>query len=120
MGWQDWNLASTHNLLVHLTLTSMIWGFFCSTGQLQWGDTPNDESGIIQYASLAYQQYDLTKSNRIWLTLIAVLNKIIEHHGGGNNFRLPHLKKGALDIAGQLPNSLTVTAAALEYLDGHN
>jgi hypothetical protein len=48
------------------------------------------------------------------------MNKIIEHHGG-NNFRLPHLKKGALDVAGQLPNSLTVTTAtALEYLDGQN
>jgi hypothetical protein len=29
-----------HNPRVHLTLTSMIWVFFCSsTGQLQWGDT---------------------------------------------------------------------------------
>lgn len=57
--------------------------------------------------------------NRIWLTLMAVLNLIIDHHGG-NDFRLPHLKKGVLDVAGQLPNSLTVTAAALDYLDGNN
>ena len=95
-------------------------GFFSALqASYNGGDTPNDESGIIQYVSLAYQQYDAAKINRIWLTLMAVLNKIIEHHGG-NNFRLPHLKKGALDVAGQLPNSLTVTAAALEYLDGHN
>ncbi len=80
---------------------------------------PNDESGIIQYVSLAYQEYNPAKINRIWLTLMAVLNLIIDHHGG-NDFRLPHLKKGVLDVAGQLPNSLTVTAAALEYLDGHN
>jgi hypothetical protein len=79
----------------------------------------NRPAGTPVYVSLAYQQYDSTKINRIWLTLMAVLNKIIEHHGG-NNFRLPHLKKGVLDVAGQLPNSLTVTAAALEYLDGHN
>jgi hypothetical protein len=51
---------------------------------------------------------------------MAVLNLIIDHHGG-NEFRLlPHLKKGVLDVAGQLPNSLTVTAAALDYLDGNN
>jgi hypothetical protein len=50
---------------------------------------------------------------------MAVLNKIIEHHGG-NNFRLPHLKKGVLDVAGQLSISLTVTAAALDYLDEHD
>jgi hypothetical protein len=80
---------------------------------------PNDESGIIQYVSLAYQEYDPAKINRIWLTLMAVLNLIIDHHGG-NDFRLPHLKKGVLDVAGQLPNSLTVTAAALDYLDGNN
>jgi hypothetical protein len=80
---------------------------------------PNDESGIIQYVSLAYQEYDPAKINRIWLTLMAVLNLIIDHHGG-NDFRLPHLKKGVLDVAGQLPDSLTVTAAALDYLDGNN
>jgi hypothetical protein len=50
---------------------------------------------------------------------MAVLNLIIDHHGG-NDFRLPHLKKGVLDVAGQLPDSLTVTAAALDYLDGNN
>jgi hypothetical protein len=82
-------------------------------------NTPNNESEIIQYVHLAYQEYDSAKINRIGLTLMAVLNPIIEHHGG-NDFRLPHLKKGVLDVAGQLPNSLTVTAAALEYLDGNN
>jgi hypothetical protein len=50
---------------------------------------------------------------------MAVLNIIIEHHGG-NDFRLPHLKKGVLDVAGQLPEELTMTAAALEYLDENN
>jgi hypothetical protein len=51
---------------------------------------------------------------------MAVLNKIIEHHGGNDNFRLPHLKKGTLDVASQLPEELTVTAAALDYLDENN
>jgi hypothetical protein len=50
---------------------------------------------------------------------MAVLNLIIEHHGG-NDFRMPHLKKGVLDVASQLPDELTVTDAALEYLGGHH
>jgi hypothetical protein len=68
-------------------------GFFSALqASYQRGGTPNDESGIIQYVSLAYQEYDQAKINRIWLTLMAVLNLIIEHHGG-NDFRLPHIKK---------------------------
>ena len=124
---QDWRsnkyttrFYSTHNLLVHLTLTSMIWVF--SDLQASYKGLPNklnDESEIIQYVHLAYQQFDSAKINRIWLTLMAVLNLIIEHHGG-NDFRLPHLRKGVLDVAGQLPEELTMMAAALYYLDGNN
>jgi hypothetical protein len=45
---------------------------------------------IIQYVSLAYQEYDQAKINDIWLSLMGVLNSIIECHGG-NDFKLPHL-----------------------------
>jgi hypothetical protein len=63
----------------------------------------------------AYGQYDLTKINDIWLSLMGVLNLFIEDHGG-NDFRLPH-RKGALHRMGNLPISLPVMPAALEYLD---
>jgi hypothetical protein len=117
---QDWwsnklktRFYSIHNLHVHLTLTSI-------QASYQGGNTPNDEkNGIIPFVHLAYTEYDPAKINRIWLTLMSVLNLIIEHHGG-NNFRLPHIKNGILDVAGQLPLSLSITAAALEYLDGNN
>jgi hypothetical protein len=69
---------STRNLPVHLTLTLMIW-VFALQASYQGGGTPNDESGIIQYVYLAYQEYDPAKINMAWLTLMAVLNRIIEH-----------------------------------------
>ena len=47
---------------------------------------------------------------------MGVLNLFIEHHGG-NDFRLPHLRKAALRREGQLPITLPVTEAPLEYLD---
>ena len=92
---QDWwsnkyttRFYSTHNQQDHLTLTSMIWFFSALQASYQGlPNTPHDETGIIQYVSLAYQQYDPAKINRIWLTLMAVLNLIIEHHGG-NDFRV--------------------------------
>jgi hypothetical protein len=91
-------------------------GFFCALLSSYHGHCPDDESQIIQYVSLAYQEYDQAKINDIWLSLIGVLNLFIEHHGG-NDFRLPHLRKAALRRAGQLPITLPVTEAALEYLD---
>ena len=82
-------------------------GFFCALQSSYHGHCPDDESQIIQYVSLAYQEYDQAKINNIWLSLMGVLNSIIEHHGG-NDFRLPHLRKAALRREGQLPITLRV------------
>jgi hypothetical protein len=89
-------------------------GFIRALQSSYHGHCPDDESQIIQYVSLAYQEYDQAKINDIWLSMMEVLNLVIEHHGG-NDFRLPHLRKAALRRAGQLPITLPVTEAALEY-----
>jgi hypothetical protein len=66
-----------------------------------------------------YDEYDCIRINDIWFTLMAVLNLIIENHGG-NDYKLPHVGKRALQQLAELPVSLPVTPIALHYLDEHN
>jgi hypothetical protein len=47
---------------------------------------------------------------------MAVLNLIIENLGG-NNYKLPHIGKGALQRLAKLPVCLPATPIALGYLD---
>jgi predicted transcriptional regulator len=68
--------------------------------------------------SRAYDEYDCNWINDIWLTLMAVLNLIIENHGG-NNYKLPQMGKRALQQLAELPVSLPVMPVALDYLDEH-
>ena len=50
----------------------------------------------------AFEEYDYKKLNRIWLTYMMVLNKILEH-GGHNDYKLGHMKKAKLEKEGRLP-----------------
>ena len=91
-------------------------GFFRALQSRFHENCPRDEAEIIQYVSRAYDEYDCNRINDIWLTLMAVLNLIIENLGG-NNFELPHMNKNALRLQAGLPVSLIVTDQALEHLD---
>ena len=49
-----------------------------------------------------FNEYDHKLLNRIWLTYMMVLNKILESNGG-NDYTLGHMKKAKLERLGQLP-----------------
>ena len=66
-------------------------GFSCALQSSYHTNWPSDEAEIIQYASRAYDEYDCIRINNIWLTLMAVLNLIVENLGG-NNYKLPHIQ----------------------------
>lgn len=78
---------------------------------------PTNSEDIITYVQQAYAEFPKAKINRIWLTLMSVMNKIIEVHGD-NNYKIPHLGKERLERLGELPESLPVTEQAKPYLEG--
>jgi hypothetical protein len=104
---------STHNRQTLLTLTINDLGFFGALQSSYHTNCPRDEAEIIQYVSRVYDEYDCIRINDIWLPLMAVLNLIIENHGG-NNYTLLHMGKRALQQLAEHPVSLPVTPIALE------
>ena len=70
---------------------------------------------LINNVITSYQTYDPKKLNRIWLSLMGVLNQIIECNGN-NDYKLPHMAKEKLERAGNLPVTIPVTDAAYEHL----
>ena len=90
-------------------------GFFRALDAAYQHEEKANEGEIIHFVEKAYDDFDHNKINRIWLTLMTVLNGIISH-GGGNNFKIPHLGKERLDRQNCLPTVLPVTEAAREFL----
>lgn len=77
--------------------------------------SPRDETQIIEYVTKSYWDFCPKKINHVWLSLMAVYNQIIDHHGD-NNFKIPHLNKVRLERQGELPHVLPITETAYEYL----
>lgn len=77
---------------------------------------PNDEQEIIHYVQRAYSEYNPDQINKIWLSLMAVYNEIIDSRGD-NNFPIPHLGKAQMDRNNNLPVVLPVTDAALTFFE---
>lgn len=63
----------------------------------------------------AYNEYPVDKINRMWLSLMAFMNEIIDNDGG-NDFKLPHMNKKRLEKEGRLPKVLDVTEHVQNYL----
>jgi hypothetical protein len=82
-------------------------GFFRALQSLYQRSTPSNVGEIITAVLQAYQDYDLVKINRIWLTLQCCLNEILIHHGN-NDYKIPHMHKQRLEREGQLPVTISV------------
>ena len=90
-------------------------GFFRALQSLAWKKTAADVPQLINNVITSYQTYDPKKLNRIWLSLMGVLNQIIESNGN-NDCKLPHMGKEKLERAGNLPVTIPVTDAANKHL----
>ena len=71
-------------------------GFFAALQSRYYKATPRTMVELIAAVEKAYEEYPPEKINRLWLTYMGVLNKIIDT-GGNNNYDLPHLKKEKLE-----------------------
>ena len=78
-------------------------------------ENPKSSEDIIKMVVKTFNEYPASKLNRIWLTYMSCLNKIIECDGD-NQYRIPHMNKDKLERENRLPVQLEVTKAAQPHL----
>ena len=88
--------------------------FFRSIQSLYYHGSPKDDFDIIDAGSKVYEDYPVTKINRMWIILITSMNKIINHRGD-NDYSIPHMAKESLERKGKLQNVIKVTEMATKY-----
>jgi hypothetical protein len=89
-------------------------GFFASLQSVYYRTSPKDAIELIEMVESCFNNYDVNKVNRIWLSLQSCMNKIIEEKGD-NKYKIPHMKKERLERLNQLPISIAVTQEAHNY-----
>ena len=90
-------------------------GFFRPI-QLFNDDCPSNEEELFKSVEKAHGEYPLHKLNHVWLTLQSCLNMIIENDGG-NDYKIPHMRKESMERRGLLPQVLAVTPIANAWLN---
>ncbi|ETV90435.1 hypothetical protein H310_14779 [Aphanomyces invadans] len=70
-------------------------GFFASIQSLQYKLVSRSVDDVIRATLVAFELCDSESLAKVFLTLQAVMRLIVEH-GGGNQYRLPHLRKDAM------------------------
>jgi hypothetical protein len=92
--------------------------FFVSIQALQQEEVSNTMAELVAAVENAFEEYDPKRLNHAWLTLMTCFNEIIECQGG-NDYKIPHMGKQALERNHQLPFQITVTNHAKFYLGEH-
>ena len=88
--------------------------FFRSIQSLKKKEAPRTAFELIDAVKRAHALCPVSKINRMWLTLMQVMNEIIKDQGG-NDFKLPHMYKNKLEREGNLPRVLDVTEEVERY-----
>ena len=82
-------------------------GFFRSLDGLQQEQTANTLEELITNVQGAFREYCPHKLNRVWLSYQQCMIEAMKLNGG-NNYKLPHMKKDRLIRQGLLPTSLNI------------
>lgn len=77
-------------------------GYFRAIQALQHHVCPKTVEDLVTVVEEAYDEYPPNLVNRVFLTLQSCMIEIITI-GGGNNYKIPHLKKDTLEREGLLP-----------------
>ena len=123
---EDWMRASSENPLWQFKLKDqpanspdcniLDLGFFRALQSLQFQRKPATTiDGLIANVEAAWEDYDPVSINSVFLTHQSCMNKIIESMGG-NEYKIPHVGKKALNNAGLLPSQLDISDDASSVL----
>jgi hypothetical protein len=82
-------------------------GIFNALQSIQLTIAPNSLEDIVAATERAFNEISSEKLNDIFLTLQSVMVECLRNDGG-NDFRIPHMRKATLARQGQLPLALTV------------
>ncbi|ETV84163.1 hypothetical protein H257_03450 [Aphanomyces astaci] len=93
-------------------------GFFASIQAQQYKSFSIFVDDVIRATMGAFDPLCSNKLEDVYLTLQVVM-RLVLHHLGGNQFRLPHLKKEAMRRAGTLMAIVTCPLALLYQADLH-
>jgi hypothetical protein len=92
-------------------------GLFLSIQALQFQHPSANIGEFIVRVLQLYQTYPHFKLNNIFLTLQTCMNQIIEANGS-NDYQIVHMNKARLERLGLLPQSIEMTDAANNWLNG--
>ena len=94
-------------------------GFFNALQTLAWTKRADGIADLITNVIIAYNEYPPHLINRVFLTLMGVMNCIIDT-GGNNDYKIPHMGKASLERRNALPIVIPVTPVANQYLNNNN
>jgi hypothetical protein len=94
-------------------------GFFNSIQSIQYKTSSKSTEELVSAVLEAFADYPPSKLNRIFLSFHACMNEVIKI-GGGNEYKVPHIRKGVLERQDCLPVQLgcdaEVVAAAMSQI----
>ena len=83
-------------------LNALDLGYFRSLESLTDCRAPTTIKELIQGVQEEFDEYDVDKLNRIFLTLQTIMVEVMNYRGG-NSYKIPHLRKERLERQGMLP-----------------
>jgi hypothetical protein len=86
--------------------------FFRSLQSLTDNRAPTTIKELIDNVEEEYNNYEVDKLARSFLTLQACMIEIMKE-GGGIGYKIPHIHKDRLEAEGKLPSTLSITAELL-------
>jgi hypothetical protein len=81
-------------------------GFFRAIQSLQQQKVSQTIDELVTVVEKSFEEFSPIKSNHIFLTLQTCMEEIMKAKGS-NKFRIPHMKKKALERQGQLPTNVS-------------
>ncbi|KAL6853657.1 hypothetical protein ACP4OV_019686 [Aristida adscensionis] len=84
-------------------------GFFAGIQAIQYKKAAKTVPELVAAVEQAFQEFSPTLSNRIFSTLQLVMIEAMKG-GGGNNYKIPHIKKALLERQNALPTQLKCDA----------
>ncbi|KAJ0391764.1 hypothetical protein P43SY_012098 [Pythium insidiosum] len=88
-------------------------GFFASIQSIQYKQRVRGIDSLVNAVVDAFDKTKVETLDNIFLTLESVMTCILQSNGG-NDYKLPHMKKAALRKKGELPTRVACDRAAFE------